>query len=179
MGGRRSGVVLVLVAVGLVGGLPRSAAAQTAAPDPFLRGVPVGVPSATPLRLSLEDALKRYAMAISINTVAEALSTGVPMVIAPIRHDQPVVAGWVAGRDPGRVGGPVARVGGAGGQQFGVSRREQQDRSHRPILSRPAGRSGGAGAVRRGGQEAVEFGPARRGGRSIAGWGAASASCQG
>ena len=31
-----------------------------------------------------------------INTVAEALSNGVPMVVAPIRHDQPVVAGWVA-----------------------------------------------------------------------------------
>ena len=36
-----------------------------------------------------------------INTVAEALGTGVPMVIAPIRHDQPVVAGWVAGAGAG------------------------------------------------------------------------------
>lgn len=36
-----------------------------------------------------------------INTVAEALSTGVPMVIAPIRHDQPVVAGWVTAAGAG------------------------------------------------------------------------------
>jgi MGT family glycosyltransferase len=36
-----------------------------------------------------------------INTVAEALSNGVPMVIAPIRHDQPVVAAQVAGAGAG------------------------------------------------------------------------------
>ncbi|HEY0805830.1 MAG TPA: nucleotide disphospho-sugar-binding domain-containing protein [Pseudonocardiaceae bacterium] len=36
-----------------------------------------------------------------INTVAEALSNGVPMVIAPIRHDQPIVAAQVAAAGAG------------------------------------------------------------------------------
>lgn len=36
-----------------------------------------------------------------INTMAEAMSTGVPMVLAPIRNDQPVVAQWVTGAGAG------------------------------------------------------------------------------
>jgi UDP:flavonoid glycosyltransferase YjiC (YdhE family) len=36
-----------------------------------------------------------------INTMAEALGNGVPMVVAPIRNDQPVVAAWVTGAGAG------------------------------------------------------------------------------
>jgi MGT family glycosyltransferase len=67
-----------------------------------------------------------------INTVAEALSNGVPMVIAPIRHDQPVVAAQVAGAGAG------LRV------KFGRVRPDQLAAAVTAVLGDPSYRAGAA-----------------------------------
>lgn len=67
-----------------------------------------------------------------INTVAEALSNGVPMVIAPIRHDQPVVAAQVAGAGAG------LRV------KFGRVRPDELAAAVTAVLGDPSYRAGAA-----------------------------------
>jgi UDP:flavonoid glycosyltransferase YjiC (YdhE family) len=55
-------------------------------------------------RVPLLDLLPRLAAVVThggLNTVTEALSAGVPLVVAPIRHDQPVNARDVAAAGAG------------------------------------------------------------------------------
>jgi UDP:flavonoid glycosyltransferase YjiC (YdhE family) len=80
------------------------------APDGVLPGPPPGV-LVTP-RVPLLELMPRLDAVVchgGMNTVCEALAHGVPLVVAPIRHDQPVAAAQVAAAGAGlRV--PFARV---------------------------------------------------------------------
>ncbi|MEU3568479.1 glycosyltransferase [Kitasatospora sp. NPDC036755] len=83
-----------------------------AAPRELLPELPAGavaVDRAPVLELMARGELDAVLCHGGMNTVGEALAHGLPLVAAPIRHDQPVVAGQVAAAGAGlRV--PFARV---------------------------------------------------------------------
>jgi UDP:flavonoid glycosyltransferase YjiC (YdhE family) len=66
--------------------------------------VPAGPAVTVAPRVPLLDLLPRLAAVVThggLNTVTEALAHGVPLVVAPIRHDQPLNAGHVAAAGAG------------------------------------------------------------------------------
>lgn len=102
---------LVLVSLGTIsagsGTRFLGAAAEALGARPHLQGVVVGAPPALPVannvmvvpRVPQVDLLERCAGVVSHgghNTVCETLANGLPLVVAPIRDDQPIVADQVA-----------------------------------------------------------------------------------
>jgi UDP:flavonoid glycosyltransferase YjiC (YdhE family) len=70
-----------------------------AAPRQVLDKLPegmVGLPEVPVLELLRRGAVQAVLCHGGMNTVCEALAHGVPLVVAPIRHDQPITAARVA-----------------------------------------------------------------------------------
>lgn len=111
------GVPLVLVSTGtladeLAADFTRRAVAALDLLGGRVHAVVLGPPDAVPpgphvtaaARVPLLELMPRLAAAVThagLNTVTEALAHGVPLVVAPIRHDQPVNAAAVAGAGAG------------------------------------------------------------------------------
>ncbi|MFC4033182.1 glycosyltransferase [Streptomyces polygonati] len=73
--------------------------AVVAAPGPVLEKLPegvVGLPEVPVLELLRRGAVDAVLCHGGMNTVCEALTYGIPLVLAPIRHDQPITAARVA-----------------------------------------------------------------------------------
>lgn len=73
--------------------------AVVAAPRQVLDKLPegmVGLPEVPVLELLRRGAVQAVLCHSGMNTVCEALAHGVPLVVAPIRHDQPITAARVA-----------------------------------------------------------------------------------
>jgi UDP:flavonoid glycosyltransferase YjiC (YdhE family) len=96
-------------ALALCGGDVQAVVAAPAQALPQLPPGAVVVERAPVLELMARGALDAVVCHGGMNTVGEALSHGLPLVVAPIRHDQPFVAARVAAAGAG-VRVPFARV---------------------------------------------------------------------
>jgi zeaxanthin glucosyltransferase len=112
--GRRKLLVTVgTLATGLAGGFYRRVADAVAPLRAQLQAIVVGPPEALPdppenvlvtRHVPMLELLPEMDAVIShggMNTVCEALAYGIPLVIAPIRHDQPVMASQVTAAGAG------------------------------------------------------------------------------